>query len=78
LTMEPTEEEKALAEFEAQRRAEFKEKLKSLSFMGSERRAKTTVDVHDYGKVKTTEHWNDRVDVDVKPDTIRLKGPKVN
>lgn len=70
--MEPTEEE------EARRRAEFKEKLKSLSFMGSERKTKATVDVHDYGKVKTTEHWDDRVDVDVKVKTLEIKGPKVN
>lgn len=39
--------------------------------------AKTTVDVHDHHKVEVTEHWDDRVDVTMKPETIRLKTPKV-
>lgn len=58
-------------------RVAFKEKLRSLSLMGprSERAPKTTVDVHDTHKVEVMEHWSDRVDVGVKMDTVRLKGP---
>jgi hypothetical protein len=46
--------------------------------MGSrkERGPKTTVDVHDHHKMEVTEHWDDRVDVTMKPETVRLKGPK--
>lgn len=57
-------------------RAAFKEKLRSLSLMGprTDRGPKTTVDVHDTHKVEVTEHWNDRVDVGVKMDTIHVKG----
>ena len=33
----------------------------------------TTLDHHDYGTVEVTEHWNDRQDVTVKPETIHIK-----
>jgi hypothetical protein len=36
---------------------------------------KVTTDVHDWGTADTTEHWNDRVDVTMKPKTIKVKGP---
>lgn len=56
---------------------EFKEKIRSINF-GSERRRqpKKTVDVHDHHTVEVTEHWSDRQDINVKPETIRVKGPR--
>lgn len=54
--------------------AEFIEKLRSLHVARPSRRgAKVTVDVHDEHKVKTTEHWNDQVDVHVKVGTVKVK-----
>ena len=54
---------------------EFKEKLRSLSFQGDRRGVapKVTTDVHDHHEVDVTEHWSERVDVLVKPDTVRYK-----
>lgn len=52
---------------------EFKDKIRSLSLMGSKRDAKKTVDVHDHHTVEVTEHWDDRVDVTLKPETVRVK-----
>ncbi len=53
---------------------EFKEKLRSLSFaQQSKRGPKVTTDVHDHHEVQVTEHWNDRVDVNVKVPTIKVK-----
>lgn len=54
---------------------EFKEKIRSLSFMGSRKdiAPKVTTDVHDTHKVAVTEHWSERVDVTVKPDPVRLR-----
>lgn len=49
--------------------------LRSISARPHEPGAKTTVDVHDTHKAVVTEHWNDRVDVNMKMDTIRVKGP---
>lgn len=54
--------------------AEYREKLKSLGFSRARaRQPKTTVDVHDHHTVEVTEHWHDRQDVTVKPDTVRIK-----
>lgn len=36
--------------------------------------SKVTTDVHDWGKAEVTEHWNDNVDVTMKPKTIHAKG----
>lgn len=56
----------------------FKEKIKSLSFRGSEKPVKITTDVHDTHTVDVTEHWSERVDVTVKPNpvsvSLKLKG----
>lgn len=45
----------------------------SLSVSHPERRGwtKVTTDVHDQHTVDVTEHWHDRQDVLVKPDTVR-------
>ena len=57
----------------------FKEKIRSVNFgFGSKRTSKTTVDVHDTHTVEVTEHWNDRQDVNVKPNTIKRNGPKAH
>lgn len=53
----------------------FKEKIRSLAFRGSDRPAKKTVDVHDHHHVEVVEHWNDRVDVTMKPETVRVSSP---
>lgn len=53
--------------------AEYRDKLKSLSFVGAARPSKKTVDVHDSHTVEVTEHWDDRVDVAVKPETIHVE-----
>lgn len=55
----------------------FKEKIQSLSFMGSARLSKKTVDVHDTHTMEVTEHWDDRVDVTMKPQTVHLGRPIV-
>ncbi len=47
----------------------------SISLRASDPGSKTTVDVHDYGTAETVEHWNDNVDVKIKHDPIRVKGP---
>ena len=53
----------------------FKEKLRSLAFQGDRKAVapKVTTDAHDHHTVDVTEHWSDRVDVTVKPDTVRAK-----
>ena len=52
----------------------FKDKLRSINFGQARRRkAKVTTDVHDHHQVDVTEHWHDRQDVTVRPDTLRLK-----
>lgn len=52
----------------------FRDKIRSVNIgLASRRAPKVTTDHHDYGTVDVTEHWNDRVDVNVKPDTVRLK-----
>jgi hypothetical protein len=38
---------------------------------------KTTTDVHDTHKVDVTQHWHDRQDVTVKPETIRVKAEEL-
>ncbi len=54
--------------------SEYREKLLSLGFSRSrDRQPKKTVDVHDHHTVEVTEHWDDRQDVLVKPETVRLK-----
>lgn len=51
----------------------FKEKIRSINFGQAKRRApKVTRDVHDHHTVDVTEHWHDRQDVTVRPDTLRL------
>ncbi len=52
----------------------YKEKLWSLSFARqSKREPKVTTDIHDHHKVDVTEHWDDRVDVNVRVPTIKIK-----
>ncbi len=49
----------------------FAEKLRSINFGSSSRRGvKKTTDEHGTHDVTVTEHWNDRVDVTVKPPTM--------
>lgn len=51
----------------------FAEKIKTINFGNPAKRGpKVTTDVHDNHSVQVTESWNDRVDVTVKPGTIRL------
>ncbi len=51
---------------------EFADKLRSLSFSRPGHRApKVTVDHHDHHTVEVTEHWQDRQDIKVLPETIR-------
>lgn len=51
---------------------EFLEKLRSLHVVRRGKRVpKTTTDVHDHHQVDVTEHWDDRVDVNVKLETFR-------
>lgn len=53
---------------------DFVEKLRSLSFSRPRHRApKVTTDVHDTHTVDVTEHWHDRQDVTVKPQTLKIK-----
>ena len=49
------------------------DKLRSLGFRATVPSPKVTTDVHDRHTVDVTEHFNDRVDVTVKPATARLK-----
>lgn len=49
--------------------------LKSIGLRAVTPGTKTTVDVHDFGTAEVKEHWNDRVDVTMKPKTIHVKGP---
>jgi hypothetical protein len=57
---------------------DFKAKVRSLHFSRKEaRRPKETVDEHDYGKVTVTEHYDERVDVNVQPEAARVSA-KVN
>jgi hypothetical protein len=51
----------------------YREKLRSLGFRKGPRTPKTTTDVHDHHSVDVTEHWDDRVDVTVRPDPIRVR-----
>lgn len=54
----------------------FAEKIKTLNIgVPSKRAPKTRVDDHGTHTVEVTEHWNDRVDVTVKPPTFH-KGKK--
>jgi hypothetical protein len=53
-------------------REAFKEKLRSLSFSTGGKPKKVTVDHHDHHTMEVTEHWNDQVDVAMKPETIHL------
>lgn len=53
--------------------SEYAEKLRSLGFRARPPGNKVTTDVHDSHTVDVTEHWNDRVDVTVKPQTLRVK-----
>lgn len=53
-------------------KAAFREKLRSLSFSTGPRAPKITVDHHDHHTMEVTEHWDDRVDVTMKPETINL------
>lgn len=52
--------------------AEFKEKLRSLHFQrpAARERTKVTVDRHDEVTVSVTEHYNDRVDLNVAPKPV--------
>lgn len=50
-----------------------REHYRSLSVAHPDRKAltKTTTDVHDAHSVDVTQHWHDRQDVLVRPDTVR-------
>jgi hypothetical protein len=49
----------------------FAEKIKTLNIgIPSHRGPKKTTDDHGTHRVTVTEHWNDRVDVTVKPPTV--------
>lgn len=50
---------------------EYADKLRSLGFRSQVPANKKTVDVHDEHTVVVTEHWNDRQDVTVCPQTVR-------
>lgn len=49
------------------------EHYRSLNVANPNRAAmtKVTTDVHDHHSVDVTEHWHDRQDVTIKPETIR-------
>lgn len=53
---------------------EFKTKIRSINF-GQAKNRKPKVTVTDTGSAvaKTTEHWDERVDQEITPNTIRLK-----
>jgi hypothetical protein len=52
----------------------FKEKIRTINWGTAKgRRPKVTRDVHDHHIVDVTEHWEDRQDVTVRPETLRLK-----
>lgn len=54
--------------------SEYTDKLRSLNVSKPSRRApKVTVDVHDRHTVEITEHWHDRQDITVKPQTLKIK-----
>jgi hypothetical protein len=57
----PTEDESAL----------YRAKLRTLGFRSRVPGPKVTTDIHDHHTVDVTEHWHDRQDVTVKPDTLR-------
>lgn len=48
---------------------------RSLHVASADRAAltKVTTDVHDTHQVDVTEHWHDRQDVLIRPDTIRAR-----
>jgi hypothetical protein len=54
-------------------RANFKEKLRTLSLVPSPKKTKRTTDVHDEGTVDVIEHADGRVDVTAFPDTQHFK-----
>lgn len=56
--------------------AEYRDKLRTVSFGKSDVRAIPKVTVDDHGRglsVEVTEHFNDRVDVNVNHPGVRLK-----
>lgn len=51
---------------------DFKDKIKRVNFGQRKHRVpKVTTDVHDTHSVDVTEHWEERQDVTVRPDTVR-------
>ncbi len=53
--------------------AEFIAKLRTLNIGKQSRRGpKTVTDVHDHHTVDVTEHWDDRVSVNVKLETLHV------
>lgn len=53
---------------------DFKEKIRTINVgLASRRRAKQTVDDTEVARVQVTEHWDDRVDVTVRPDPVHVK-----
>jgi hypothetical protein len=53
---------------------DFKDKIKTISFaQAKNQQAKVTKDVHDNHVVEVTEHWEDRVDVNVLAPSISKK-----
>lgn len=54
----------------------FKAKIRSINFgLPSRRTPKVTVERDSRLEARTVEHWDDRRDVELKPKTIRVKGP---
>ena len=52
----------------------FKEKIRTINWGTAKgRRPKVTTDDHGTHKVDVIEHWEDRQDVTVRPETLRLK-----
>jgi len=52
--------------------SEFKEKLQSLGFFPSERKHRKKETTDELGNT-TLEHWDDTVDVTVRPDSVTLR-----
>jgi len=53
---------------------DFKDKIKNVNIgLEKRRKPKVTTDVHDTHKVHVTEHWEERQDVTVCPETVRIR-----
>lgn len=54
------------------------DKMRSISTPRRVGSSRTTVEHHASGSVATTEHWDGRQDVAVRPDTARFKAVRHN